>query len=203
MSVTPESVFEFWFGNAAHDPAEARARGAFWFGAAPETDRAVGDRFASAVDAAGRGEFAAWLENARSTLALVIMLDQFPLNGWRGSAKAYAYDAQALHAARRAVAADYLAQLAPIEGAFLILPYQHNESIKCQRESVSLATELAHAAEPAWRPLMEYYLDFANQHLAIIERFGRFPHRNRVLGRTPTQAEDEYLAAGGATFGQD
>jgi uncharacterized protein (DUF924 family) len=85
----------------------------------------------------------------------------------------------------------------------LILPYQHSESQECQRESVRLSLELVRAAPPAWRSLMEYYLTFAQQHLDIIERFGRFPHRNRVLGRTPTPAEKEYLAADGATFGQD
>jgi uncharacterized protein (DUF924 family) len=100
VRIAPEVVLEFWFGNAADDPIEARARNAFWFGAASETDRTIRDRFTAAIKAAGRGEFADWLDHARSALALVVMLDQFPLNVWRGTAKAYTYSAQALHVTR-------------------------------------------------------------------------------------------------------
>ncbi|MGH8504272.1 MAG: DUF924 family protein [Gammaproteobacteria bacterium] len=198
----PEAILEFWFGRAPDDPAEARARGALWFGAAPETDRTIRARFVPTIEAAARGELHHWLNDARSALALIVVLDQFPLNAWRGTTKPYEYGGQALDAARHAVAAGYLHRLAPIENAFLILPYQHSEAIEDQRESVRLGAELVRSAPPAWRPLMKDYLGFARQHLAIIERFGRFPHRSRVLGRSPTQAEQEYLAGGGATFGQ-
>ena len=92
--------------------------------------------------------------------------------------------------------------LTPVEQAFLILPYQHNETIAAQLESVQLSERIARAAPPEWRPLLDHYTDYARQHLALIERFGRFPHRNAVLGRESTPEERAYLSRGGATFGQ-
>ncbi len=200
--IDPETILDFWFGNAPDDVAEAQKREVFWFGAKPKTDSTIRHRFARTVKAAGRGELKDWLEDARSALALIIVLDQFPLNIWRGKPEAYALEGQALDAARSSVAAGYGGRLAPIESAFLILPYQHSESIERQRESVQLMADLAGTAAPVWRPLMNNYLRFAMEHLAIIARFGRFPHRNRVLGRVATEAEEAYLAAGGATYGQ-
>jgi uncharacterized protein (DUF924 family) len=199
---SPESILAFWFAGALADPDAAQARSALWFGASPELDASVRERFAPLVERAARGELASWLAEPPSALALVIALDQFPRNIWRGSARAFAHDARALAAAEQAVAAGHLARLSPLEGAFLILPYQHSESAPHQRESVELCKGLVRRAPPAWRALLEGYLGYAEQHRELIERFGRFPHRNRALGRTPTDAEQAYLAAGGATFGQ-
>ena len=197
-----QGILEFWFARAADDPAEASARGSFWFGASRETDSLIRERFGSAVEAAARGELDSWVQAPRSALALVLLLDQFPRNIWRGTAKAFAHDARALWAAREAVARGHLRNLAPIEQAFLVLPFQHSESIDDQRESVRFSSEIARAAPAVWRPLLEDYLRFAKEHLALIERFGRFPHRNQVLGRAPTAEEAEYSRGGGASFGQ-
>jgi uncharacterized protein (DUF924 family) len=197
-----EAILQFWFGDAADDPVKARARESFWFGASAKADRTIRERFLPTIEAAGRGELSAWLNDPRSALALIVALDQFPLNAWRGTAKAYDFATAALDAAKRAVAAGHPVRLTPVENAFLILPYQHSESIGDQRESVRLSTEFLNAAPPGWQLLMERYLWFARQHHDIIERFGRFPHRNRVLGRASTQEELDYLASGGPTFGQ-
>jgi uncharacterized protein (DUF924 family) len=197
-----QTILEFWFGRAADDPAEASARGAYWFEASEEADSLIRERFASAVEAAGRGELDSWVQEPRSALALVLLLDQFPRNIWRGTAKAFAHDAQALRVAREAVARGHFRDLAPVEQVFLTLPFQHSESIEDQREALRLASEIADAASSEWRPLFERCLQFANRHLALIERFGRFPHRNHLLGRTPTAEEEAYLEAGGESFGQ-
>jgi uncharacterized protein (DUF924 family) len=202
VQVDPQGILGFWFGRAADDSAEASAREAFWFGASRETDSLIRERFASAVEAAARGEFDSWVQVPRSTLALVLLLDQFPRNMWRGTAKAFAHDAQALRAAQEAVARGHLDNLAPLEQAFLVLPFQHSESIEDQRESIRLSSEIAQAAPAAWRPVLEGYLQFAKEHFALIEQFGRFPHRNHVLGRAPTAKEEAYLSRGGASFGQ-
>jgi uncharacterized protein (DUF924 family) len=199
----PQAILGFWFGHAADDPAEASARERFWFGASRETDSLIGERFASAVKAAARGEFDSWVQVPRSTLALVLLLDQFPRNIWRGTAKAFAHDAQALRTAQEAVARGHLENLAPLERWFLVLPFQHSESIEDQRESIRLSSEIVRAAPASWRPLLEGYLQFAKEHFALIEQFGRFPHRNRVLGRTLTAKEEAYLSRGGASFGQE
>jgi uncharacterized protein (DUF924 family) len=197
------SILGFWFGRAADDPAEASAREAFWFGASGEADSLIREQFTSVVAAATRGDFDSWVQSPRSSLALVLLLDQFPRNMWRGTAKAFAHDAQALRAAREAVARGHLDSLAPIEQAFLVLPFQHSESVEDQRESVRLSSEIARTAPPAWQPILERYLQFAKQHLALVDRFGRFPHRNHILGREATAEEEAYLAGGGTTFGQE
>jgi uncharacterized protein (DUF924 family) len=200
--LSPEEILQFWFAGAASDPARTAARNEFWFTPSSTTDALIRERFAPAVDSAARGELAAWEDAPHSALALVLLLDQYPRNIWRGSARAFAHDPQALKTAQRAVASGYLRQLTPVEQAFLILPYQHAESIENQRDSVRLSDEITQAAPPAWRSLMEYYAKYAKQHLELVERFGRFPHRNRVLGRESTAEEIAYLSAGGATFGQ-
>ncbi len=204
MQIDFEDVLEFWFGAAANDPALAAARQAFWFGAAAseEVDSVVRQRFGPALAAAVRGDFDAWLQAPRSALALVVLLDQFPRNIARGTANAFAHDARALRVAKEAVARGHLEKLAPLERAFLILPFEHSESVEDQREAVRLSAEIALTAPAEWRPLLEQYLKYAKQHLALIERFGRFPHRNHVLGRAPTAEEEAYLAEGGTTFGQ-
>lgn len=203
VSHDPETILAFWFGGAAQDPVAAAARESFWFGASDEIDRRVRDHFAPAIEAAAGGELDTWLRAARSALALVLLLDQFPRNAWRGTARAFAQDGLALRAAREAIARGHLRELAALEQAFLVLPFQHSESIEDQREAVRLSSEIARTAAPEWRPLLEHYLQFARRHLELIERFGRFPHRNRVLGRDPTEEEEHYLRAGGTDFGQE
>jgi uncharacterized protein (DUF924 family) len=200
---SPNEIVQFWFADAASDPARAAARNEFWFKSSSETDALIRERFSPAIEAAARGELAAWADAPRSALALVLLLDQFSRNIWRGTARAFAHDTQALTAAQHAVASEHLRELMPVEQAFLLLPYQHSESIENQRESVRLSDEITMAAPPAWRPLMEYYAKYAKQHRDLIERFGRFPHRNRVLGRESTAEEKAYLSTGGATFGQE
>lgn len=198
-----ETILDAWFGAAAADPAAAAAREAFWFGASTDADSLVRDRFSAEVEAAARGELASWVDAPRPALALVLLLDQFPRNLWRGTARAFAQDGRALQTARTAVARGHLPKLAPIEQAFLLLPYQHSESLEDQRESLGLSSEILLAAPPAWHPLLEHYRAFAERHLALIERFGRFPHRNRLLGRAATPEEEAYLAGGGTSFGQE
>ncbi|HWO42968.1 MAG TPA: DUF924 family protein [Candidatus Eisenbacteria bacterium] len=201
-TATAEEVLDFWFGGSAHDAAQAAARKRLWFEASAEFDDVVRRRFRDTVEAAAAGRLEGWLAGPHSALALVLLLDQFPRNIWRGTAQAFSCDAQALRVARHALGAGYRSALSPVEQAFLIMPYQHSESIGEQRESVALYEELLRAASPEWHPLLEENLSFARQHLAIIERFGRFPHRNRILGRISTPEEEQYLASGGATFGQ-
>jgi uncharacterized protein (DUF924 family) len=195
-------VHEFWFGDATDDPARAEARSAFWFRASPEADSLVRERFAANVEAAACGELDGWRNSPRSALARVIVLDQFPRNIWRGTAEAFACDGKALHAAEESLAQGHLAALSPVEQGFLVMPFQHVESLERQQESVRLYRGIVEAAATPWRRVVENFLKFAKLHLELIERFGRFPHRNAILGREPTAAEQAYLARGGMDFGQ-
>ena len=197
-----EEILGFWFGDARASPAKAEARMSLWFEANPATDALIHERFGVAVDAAGRGELAAWTAAARPALALVVLLDQFPRNIWRGTPRAFAHDERALAVARQVLAVGFLRELAPIEQPFLILPFQHSESLQAQRESVRLCREIMTMAPVEWRTTLATFAPYADQHLELIERFGRFPHRNAVLGRASTEDEEAYLAAGGETFGQ-
>jgi uncharacterized protein (DUF924 family) len=198
----PDDILQFWFGDASETPAQAESRLSLWFEGSPEVDERIRERFGAAVAAAARGEHDPWGHAPRPALALVVLLDQFPRNIWRGTSRAFAQDPQALGVARQAVAAGFLYELAPIERPFLTLPYQHAESLAAQRESVRLCREIAATAPPEWRAILETFPHYAERHLEIIARFGRFPHRNALLGRASTPEEKAYLDGGGETFGQ-
>ncbi|MEN3352903.1 MAG: hypothetical protein V7640_1061 [Betaproteobacteria bacterium] len=200
--MTPEEVHEFWFGDALTDPEKAKARMTFWFRATPDIDALITQRFATAVQDAASGALAAWTLKARPGLALIIVLDQFPRNTGRGTAAAFAHDRPALIVARRGVAAGFLDALTTVEQAFFLMPFQHSEDLACQREGMALFQHLAEVASSEWRPIAEEMLRYARMHLEIIERFGRFPHRNRILGRHSTPDERAYLNSNQESFGQ-
>ncbi len=132
----------------------------------------------------------------------MILLDQFPRNVHRGSALAYAHDAQALALAQRTLERGLARALTPIEHVFLLLPFEHAESLAAQDECVARAQRLAAECTPEWRPAIERFVPFAEAHRAVIEAFGRFPHRNAALGRASTPAEERFLRDGAETYGQ-
>ncbi len=202
MKVTPEDILTFWFADAVGDPAKAMQRRSFWFQANPAVDESIAKRFSTSVRCAARGEFTAWEQGPRSCLALVILLDQFPRNLYRGKAEAFEHDSRALDVASRGVAAGFLEQLSLVEQRFFVLPYEHSEDVSIQRAGIGLLKQIVDGADPEWKPSARVSLEFARRHLKIVERFGRFPHRNAVLGRSSTPAEQEYLEGGGESFGQ-
>jgi uncharacterized protein (DUF924 family) len=198
----PEDVYRFWFADANEDPQAAKARSDVWFRSSKVFDEQIRERFAPTIVAAARGELASWEAAPRWCVALVIVLDQFPRNAYRNTAAAFEHDRLALTVSRRAVAAGYLDELSVPECAFLLMPFQHVEDEAMQREGVRLLERLLATAPLQWRPFAENTLQFARRHLEIIERFGRFPHRNAALNRTSTPAEREYLDSKPETFGQ-
>ncbi len=196
------SLLAFWFDDAHASPAAARRRVALWFGHFPDFDAALRERFGDWPERALRGEFAHWRETTRGTLALLIALDQLPRNLYRGSARAYAYDAAALTLALAAEERDLARELHPVEIPFCYLPFEHAEELAMQQRCVAAyERELARApAEYVW--LFRDCLREAHAHREPIARFGRFPHRNAILGRRSTPAELEYLAAGARRWNQ-
>jgi len=197
-----EAVLDFWFGDLA-EPAAVSAAWNRWFRGGAAADRDIGERFAGLTEAARRGELAAWAATARGRLALVIVLDQFGRNLHRGTAAAFAADADALALTLEGIETGLDRALAPLERVFLYMPLQHAESRTVQARSVATFAALAESDAPAHVcELLRSSADYARQHRDIIERFGRFPHRNTVLGRPSTAAELEYLDAGAPTFGQ-
>jgi uncharacterized protein (DUF924 family) len=202
LTATPEDILQFWFGDALAEPAAAARRTSFWFGAAPAVDEEIARRFGTVLRSAVSGALAHWESQARSCLAVIVVLDQFPRNIYRGTSAAFACDAQALGITRRGVAVGYLRALRIPEQAFFLMPFQHAEDRAAQREGLALFERLHGEAPAEWRAFTQGIIDFARLHLDIVERFGRFPHRNGILGRVSTAPELEYLAANSQSFGQ-
>jgi uncharacterized protein (DUF924 family) len=195
VSVDPRvaEVVAFWFGEPA-ERAHGRAREA-WFRKDPAFDDAIRSRFRGLPDEARAGGLDGW-ENGGDdgALALLLVCDQFPRNLFRGDARAFALDSRALALARRLVAQGRDARLRPVERAFVYLPFEHAESLADQREAVRLFGALRGDPDAGG------YLDWAVRHLDVIERFGRFPHRNQALGRVSTAQERAFLAQPGSRF---
>ena len=200
--MTPHDVLSFWFEDATRSPDALQRRGAVWFRADPGFDRECATRFAPALEDAARGTLAGWADSPRGRLALVILLDQIPRNIHRGSPAAFMHDAQAAAHCVAAIESGQARPLHPVERVFLYMPLQHTEDLALQRLSVERFESLAAEVEDAWRDNFTENVRYAREHHDIVERFGRFPHRNRILGRESTGEERRYLADGAPTYGQ-
>ena len=172
--MTPGSVLDFWFAD------EARS---LWFNSTPAFDRQLRNDFESTWRHAALGHLSAWENTPQGALALVIVLDQFPRNLFRDDARAYATDGKALRLASDTIDKGWDQKIPPQRRAFLYMPFQHSEDREDQARSVALFTSLGNKDN----------LDFTIKHKEIIDRFGRFPHRNEVLGRTSTPEERDFL----------
>jgi len=175
MDASPSGVVRFW-----------RAARRDWFSHDPAFDRRFRDHYLGLHLAAARHECDAWSATPEGALALLLLLDQFPRNAFRGTARMYATDSKARHIARRAVDAGFDSLVEPELRLFFYLPFAHSENADDQRLSVVLNRELGHP-----------WVDHALGHASIIQRFGRFPHRNRLLERRTTSAEQTFLDQGG------
>ncbi len=200
MPTLPEEILAFWFQDALDSATAAQARCAVWFRANPRLDAEIRGRFADLPERAIAGEFDHWLETPRSALARILVLDQFPRNLHRGSPRAFAFDSRALDACRRALSLRLDEALHPVESIFVYLPLEHSENRQDQSRCVSLFEALEERAEASYRSLLQHSTDYARRHRDVILRFGRFPHRNAILGRAATQEEVAFLEADGDTF---
>ena len=201
-ATTPKDVTTFWFRDATRSPEALERRGAVWFGAEPAFDSECAIRFAASLEDAARGALDDWAGTPQGRLALVILLDQMPRNIHRGSPAAFAHDAQAAAHCIAGIESGQDRSLHPVERVFLYMPLQHAEDLGLQRRSVERFESLAAEVDDAWRARFAENAHYARLHRDIVERFGRFPHRNRVLGRESTEEELSYLADGAPTFGQ-
>jgi uncharacterized protein (DUF924 family) len=200
MAAQLEDVLEFWFGPPAPAKAVAARQGQLWFGKSANNDRGVAERFTATLIEAAAGKLDAWAATPRGRLALIIVLDQFPHHIHRDRPQAFATDPQALALSLAALGAGEDGLLAPIERVFLYLPLEHAESIELQDRAVALFEVLAREAEPDERELFAGFLDYARKHRDVVARFGRFPHRNAILGRASTREEVEFLKQPGSRF---
>jgi len=184
----PGDVLAFWFGVGA-DYGKRHKR---WFVKDPAFDAEIARRFSQLHEA--RAADRRWLDSARGCLARILVLDQFPRNMFRGTARAFATDALALETARHAVDNGYDRELLPVERQFIYLPFEHGERLEDQERACELCQPLAAFPET------DDALRYAIAHREIIRRFGRFPHRNAILGRASTPEELEFLRQPGSSF---
>jgi uncharacterized protein (DUF924 family) len=192
---TVEEVLQFWFSTPQSEEAQYLKRRKVWFGKNPEFDQAIHSRFLTTYDQAASGELDAWQATPEGCLALILLLDQFPRNLFRGQPQSFATDPQALSLALAAIAQSFDQALAPIQRIFIYLPLEHSENLEHQRQSVALFQQLT-----SHSPELADVFDYAVRHQTVIERFGRFPHRNAILGRDSTAAELEFLTQPGSSF---
>ncbi|WP_225931275.1 DUF924 family protein [Leptolyngbya sp. 7M] len=169
-----QAILSFWFGNPP-EAASYEQRRKVWFGKQPEFDAEIRQKFVTIYKQAAAGELDAWQQSPAGCLALVVVLDQFSRNMFRDTPQAFATDAKALQIAQQAVAQGFDQQLAPIQRIFLYLPFEHSENLADQHQSVELTRQLSAEA-----PELADVFDYAVRHQDVIERFGRFPHRNRI-----------------------
>lgn len=189
--MNPEEILRFWFTELT--PGQ-------WFQGGEVVDEMIRARYAPLVDTVAAGDFDDWGQTARGRLALVLVLDQFPRNLYRGQPRAFAYDEKALGLTLVGLARGMDKELGFHERAFFYLPLEHSESLDIQDRSIECYAALVVAARSDERPQLREYLDYAWQHYAIIKRFGRYPHRNAILGRESTAQELEFLKLPGSSF---
>jgi uncharacterized protein (DUF924 family) len=188
-----DEVLAFWIEPKPESEEELAKRGMIWFMGGKDVDREIDEKFRALVEAAARGELDSWSATARGRLALVILLDQFTRNIYRGTPQAFATDPKALALSASGYDANLFDALDAIDHLFLSLPFSHSENLEHQKRAVRHGVRYALTARPEWKKMMRQGVDFARKHLGVIARFGRFPHRNAVLGRESTPEEKEYL----------
>jgi uncharacterized protein (DUF924 family) len=188
-----EEIVSFWFGDS---PANGQGKSRkVWFRKDPDFDQEIRTRFLADYQQAAQGQLEDWQSSPQGCLALTLLLDQFPRNLFRGQPEAFATDEQALTVVRAAIAKQFDQALPPIQRWFLYIPFMHSEALADQQYSVKLFRQLS-AEEPETVSAYEY----AIKHLQVIERFGRFPHRNSTLNRATTPEEADFLQQPGSSF---
>lgn len=186
-------IYDYWFGapgGVGH--GEVRE---FWFASTPAIDREIEDRFLDRHEQAKGGGFGDWKSNARGWVALIVLLDQVPRNVFRGNPRSFAADPVALAAAKQLVASPRHGELLTVEKLFAYLPFEHSENLDDQEKCVALFEAIDdHESKAEW-------IEYAVAHRDIVAQFGRFPHRNAILGRQSTPAEEAWLEASDQRFG--
>ena len=201
---TPDSVLTFWFGGVldatADDVAIAARQSALWWKKEPAVDAAIRTRFAAWTARAASGVLDHWAHTPHGRLALIVLCDQFPRNMYRDTPQAFAFDALARRWCAQGLLRGDDQALRPIERVFFCLPLEHAEDLADQQQMVALLQALARQVPPAYAETFAGFVQYAERHRAVVARFGRFPHRNAILGRPSTPEETAFLTQPGSSF---
>jgi uncharacterized protein (DUF924 family) len=197
---TAETILRYWFGTDAADAAIIREKSALWWKKDPKVDEEIRRRFELLLAEEMRGVLESWSTGPRGHLARILLCDQFPRNMYRGKPGSFMYDARARQLARAALDRDWDRPLRPVERMFVYLPFEHSEDRQNQSLSIRLFTALHDGVSPDLKQTTLNFLDFAKKHHKIIDRFGRYPHRNAILGRASTPEEIEFLKQSDSSY---
>ena len=200
MSISPQDILFFWFGPSGDAVAMANRQSALWWSKDERIDADMRERFETTVRTAADGHLDHWLSTAEGRLALILLADQFPHNIWRDTPAAFSLDPMARKLCKEGITNGDDRALSPLQRVFFYLPLEHSEDVADQALSVRKFRELASEVEPALMKTFAFFLTYANRHESVIARFGRFPHRNAILGRDSTPEELAYLAEPGSGF---
>jgi uncharacterized protein (DUF924 family) len=200
MEAVRDELLEFWFGEDPDDAEVAKSKAELWWGHRAETDELLQVRFGAAASAAAVGILDHWSGSPRGRLALILLLDQLPRAIHRGTPAAFAQDLDARRVAQRGLESGADKLLRPIERLFFYLPFEHSEDLADQDQSVALFRDLVALVQEEQRETFAGFVDYAERHREVIARFGRFPHRNAILGRESTPLEKAFLEEPGSSF---
>jgi uncharacterized protein (DUF924 family) len=195
-----EDILYFWFGELDELGCASPNQRKLWWTKSEEFDQTIRSKFLPVYEAVAAGDLERWRSTPRGTLAYIIVLDQFSRNMFRNTAKMFSADPRAREVCREGLDAGFDTELRFDERVFFYLPLEHSEDLADHERCHELFSALCKTAPESLQADAEYYLDYAKQHRAIIDRFGRYPHRNEVLGRTSTQEEIEFLKQPGSSF---
>jgi uncharacterized protein (DUF924 family) len=194
----PHDILDYWFGTGPWTKERLEERTHFWFGGdGPEAqarrDADIREKLEPLLERAASGEFASWASSPKRRLALILLFDQVPRNAYRGTAAAFAFDKEALALSAEGLQLAADAALDPVERLFFYLPLEHAESLEAQDAAVAAFARLVAEAPPELREFCAYTAGYASKHRDVIVQFGRFPHRNVMLNRVSTPAEEAWL----------
>ena len=197
-----DQILSFWFGKLSEENRWSEEKSQLWFSSSEELDREIQNAFGEDITHAASGAYSDWEKTPRGRLALILLLDQFPRNIFRGTPQAYQFDALAQKLSLEGIAHGQDQELYPIERQFFYLPLMHAESLALQLISLLVFQKLTQEVAPSIR---EYFLlaeGYAKRHFETVKTYGRFPHRNAILERPNTEAESVYLAKSSDAYGQ-
>lgn len=197
-----QRVLDFWFQPGSMDQPTIDSRMDRWFTADAVTDALIRTEFGPLVEKASKGQLDGWTGTPEGRLALIVLLDQFRRHIYRGTPKAFSRDAHALKLCVEGAATGAYKSLGPFQQAFYFMPLQHAESLKIQERSVKIYEGLVAGVSDTLKATFSTFAQFAELHHDIVKSFGRFPHRNKTLGRSNTPEEAEFLGSGASAFGQ-
>ncbi len=195
-------ILDFWFGNIVNAAVPPPELSRMWWAKDKKTDQYIRDNFEPGLISAREGRLQEWENTPLGTLALIILLDQFSRNIYRDTPGAFSQDGQALGIAARGIKKGFDRELPPVMRVFFYMPFMHSEDLEMQERSIALfgALERDFTSPPELAKMLSSNRDYAERHYAIIERFGRYPHRNGILGRESSPEEIEFLKEPGSSF---